>query len=458
MINERRFFGTNGIRFKPGIDFGLDFVIEMSEAIGTYFSKGSILVGYDGRNTSPMIAKAVMAGLMSVGLQVGEAGLSPTPALQYAIGKLGYNGGLMITASHNPPEYNGIKVMGQDGVEISREDEVKIERIFLEKSMRRADWRTVGNYQQEIKVLSTYIQGILSQVDIDLISSKRFRVVLDLGNGVQSLAAPYILENLNCEVITINSDINGEFSGRGAEPTLETLIGLSKAVKAHNADLGVGYDGDGDRSIFCDENGVIYTGDRSGAVIMDYVLSKKPKSLVVTTVSTSQIIDYVAKRYESKVLRTRVGSVDVSRKMVETKALFGIEENGGCFYAPHIPVRDGAMSTALMLECMAKRNQKLSELIKELPQFYQKKAKFACPNELKTRVMSLIERYSEGEVEKIDGIKLWIDKSSWILLRPSGTEPLIRVFAESDDEKKLEEIISRFSFIVEDSIKKCGGG
>ncbi|MCS7116908.1 MAG: phosphoglucosamine mutase [Nitrososphaerales archaeon] len=458
MIEERRFFGTNGIRFKPGIDFGLDFVIEMAEAIGTYFAKGPILVGYDGRITSPMIAKAVMAGLMSVGLQVGDAGLLPTPALQYATSKLGYNGSVMITASHNPPEYNGIKVMGSDGVEISREDELKIERIFLEKSIKRADWRSVGIPQQETKALSTYIQGILSHVDADLIGSKKFKVVLDLGNGVQSLAAPYILERLGCEVITINSNIDGEFSGRGAEPTVETLTGLSKLVKAHNADLGVGYDGDGDRSIFCDEDGVIHTGDRSGAVIMDYVLSRRPKSLVVTTVSTSQIIEYIANRYESKVVRTRVGSVDVSRKMIELKALFGIEENGGCFYAPHIPVRDGAMSTALMLECMARRNQKLSQLIGELPRFYQRKAKFACPNEFKNQVMKSIERYAEGEVERIDGIKLWIDRSSWILLRPSGTEPLIRVFAESDDEKKLEDLISRFSSIIEDSIKKVRGG
>ena len=448
LSQRKRLFGTNGIRGVPGKDLTLEFIVDMGQAIGTYFSQGPLLIGYDGRRAGTIISKAIESSLMATGIDCFECGLLPTPALQYAVRRLGYKGGIMVTASHNPPQYNGIKVVGSNGVEIPREEEQKIEAIYYDRSFRLADWRSVGKFGKEGRALDTYIDGIVSKVKEEKIRSKGFKVVLDPGNGAQALAAPYVLERLGCRVFTINGHIDPDFSGRGAEPTPDVLEGLSEAVRSFGADLGVAYDGDGDRAIFADEKGSIYWGDRSGALLTDYVLSKNPRSLVVTTVSTSQLIDDIAEKYESRVIRTRVGSIDVSKAMVEKGAIFGLEENGGCFYAPHIEVRDGAMTTALMLELLSERDEPISKLFSALPSYHQKKMKLECPRESVGKVLEVVEHQAKGEVDKTDGVKLWTDEKTWILVRPSGTEPVIRIFAESDDEAKLDELVNKFSKLV----------
>ncbi|HXW37035.1 MAG TPA: phosphoglucosamine mutase, partial [Nitrososphaerales archaeon] len=374
--SQERLFGTNGVRFVPGVSRDLDFVIEFCEALGTYFGEGEILVGLDGRLSSPAIANVAIAGLMSSGRDVAEAGLVPTPALQYSAKTLGFRGGLMITASHNPPQYNGLKVMGEDGVEIPRLDEQRVEKIFFEGSEKKADWKSVGTARQEPSVVGRYIAGIASKVNASSIRERKFTVIMDLGNGAQCVAAPYLAESLGCKVITLNSQVDGNFPGRGPEPTPANLKDLAVSVKSVGADLGVAYDGDGDRSIFCDEEGRVLWGDQSGCLIADYLLERNPGATMVTPVSSTQATEVIAKRRGAKVLRTRVGSVDVSRTLLERKGLFGFEENGGFIFSPHISVRDGAMTTALMLECLASRGMSFSRsLAHSVPRFFQSKTK-----------------------------------------------------------------------------------
>ncbi len=304
---QGRLFGTNGVRFIPGVTGDMSFALKLAESIGTYFSEGEILVGRDGRLTGQMMFSSVTAGLMSSGRNIAEADMVPTPALQFSTKALGYRGSVMITASHNPSQYNGVKVMGPDGVEVSRLDEQRIEKIFHDGSANKANWKDVGTARPEPSVIRTYLNGIISKVNAKLIAERRLKVVVDPGNGAQSLAAPYLLEALGCKVITVNSIIDGSFPGRGPEPTPENLRDLVVAVRASNADLGVAYDGDGDRSIFCDEGGNLYWGDQSGSLIADYLLERNPNSTVVTPVSSSQIIEAVAKRRGAKVIWTRVG-------------------------------------------------------------------------------------------------------------------------------------------------------
>lgn len=454
MASRKRLFGTSGIRGIPGKDLTLDFVTEMAQAIGTFFEQGPVLVGYDARNSSPTLAKAVAAGLMSVGLDVGEAELVPTPALQYCVRKMEYNAGVMITASHNPAQYNGIKVSGSDGIDTTRDEEQTIEGLYYDKKFRLADWKTVGTPFPDPKTVRTYINGILSQVDVDLIRERNLRVVVDPGNGAQCVAAPFLLERLNCRPISLNAQVDGDFPGRGAEPTPDVLTGLSEAVKTYGADLGVAYDGDGDRSLFCDEKGVVHWGDRSAALLTDYILTQKPGAMIVTTVSASQVIDDIVKERGGKLFKTRVGSVDVSNAMVDRNAVFGLEENGGCFFAPHIPVRDGAMTSALILEALAKSDRPVSAMLNSLPRYHQRKTKFECSRERVPRVMEEIEAHAKGEVERIDGLKIWPDEKTWILLRPSGTEPVLRVFAESDRKDKLDAVINEYSDVVKDALKR----
>ncbi|MDG6922390.1 MAG: phosphoglucosamine mutase [Nitrososphaerota archaeon] len=452
----RKYFGTNGIRGIPGKDLTLEFLSEISQSIGTYMGNSRpILVGHDVRNSSPALSKTVLSGLLSAGCDSNSGGLAPTPAHQYAVRTLGYDGGVIVTASHNPAQYNGVKLVGPDGVEVERQSEVIVEEIYSDKKYSRADWQTVGKLGKETRIVENYISGIMSRVEVPRISERRFTIVLDIGNGAQAVSAPYLCERLGCKVITINGQADGNFPGRGPEPVPALLKDLSNAVSSYRAHLGVAYDGDGDRSLFCDENGTIYWGDRTGSMLIDHLLSKHPGASVATTVSTSSLVGVVASGHGSNVIWTTVGSVDVSRAMINNSAPLGLEENGGFFYGPHIPVRDGAMTTALVLEALAFKGESFSKAISKLKTFYQKKSKFDCPNEKKKPVMSILEQESskEGKIDRTDGLKIWIDNQTWILLRPSGTEPLIRVYAESDSEDKLESTYVKYETIVEEAIK-----
>ena len=437
-----KFFGTNGIRGVFSEDFSLEFVHDMTLAIGTYFGKGPVLIGYDGRESSPAICKVVSSALNSIGIDCNVAGIIPTPCLEFAVKSLGYSGGFMITASHNPPQYNGIKPCASDGVEISREDELIIEDIYLKKSwlQKPAKWGITGT---ENRAIETYLNGIISHVDSKLIESKHFKVVLDLGNGAQAVSAPNFCELLDCETFLVNQKIDGTFPGRGSEPTPQNLSELSEIVRENNADVGIAFDGDGDRSIFCDNNGDVLTGDKSALVLTQHILKKNPNSLVVTCLNSGSSIEVLAEKFHSKVIRTKVGSVEVSRKMVPTDALIGFEENGGFMYGKHNQVRDGCMTLALMLDLLAISGKPLSEEIASLPPSFTTKDKISCSAEKVPKLISsLNEEFPNSDIS--DGIKITLDPKNWVMIRPSGTEPIVRIYAEAESQEKLDTLMSEY--------------
>ena len=437
-----KFFGTNGIRGVFKEDLTLEFIHDMTLSIGTYFKEGPILVGYDGRDSSPIIAKTVCSALNYCGIDCKNAGLVPTPCLQYAVKKLGYNGGIMITASHNPPQYNGIKPAAADGVEVSREDELIIEETYLKKNWitNPLRWGITGTEEKAIEV---YIQGVFSHIDSEKVKSKNFKVVLDLGNGAQAVSAPIFCDRLGCEIFLVNEKIDGSFPGRGSEPTPQNLQELSKAVLNNNADLGIAFDGDGDRSIFCDDKGEILTGDKSALVLVKHILSKIPESLVVTCLNSSSSIENIASEFNSKVIRTKVGSVEVSRKMVSTNALIGFEENGGFMFGPHNQVRDGCMTLALMLDLLASSGDSLSQKINDLPPSYTTKDKISCsPEDAKKLIQSLKEEFPSSDTT--DGIKISKNPKSWVMIRPSGTESIIRIYGEAETQEKLDSLMLEY--------------
>jgi len=437
----KKLFGTNGVRGVFSEDFTLEFVNDLVMSLAAYFKQGKILVGYDGRHSSPIVAKVVSSALNYSGLDCYMAGLVPTPCLEYATKKLGYDGGLMITASHNPPQYNGIKPVASDGVEISREDERKIEQIFDEKNWIKAS--TFGKSFEETNVISTYIDGIISLIDIDSIKAKKFKVCLDLGNGAQAVTAKKLCENLGCDVHAINEEINGDFPGRGSEPTPQNLDELSKLVVDTNSNFGIAFDGDGDRSIFCDETGKILTGDSSALLLCDYLLQQYPNSQVVTCLNSGNIIENIVEKTNSRVVRTKVGSVEVSRRMVNDDALVGYEENGGFMFGNHNHVRDGAMTLALMLDLLSKSQSHLSQNIKNLPPSFTTKTKIECSLEKSKIVISeLLKEFPDSNTS--DGIKIQVDKDNWVMIRPSGTEPIIRIYGESNSQQNLDSLISNF--------------
>ncbi len=437
-----KLFGTNGIRGVFGETLTIHFISEITLSLAAFFKKGPILVGYDGRDSSPVISKIVCSSLSSAGFDCGIAGLVPTPCLQFATKSLGYKGGIMITASHNPPQYNGIKPTAQDGVEISRKDELKVEELFFKK-----DWKItphkLGIIRKEERTIETYLDGIKSHINTQKIKSRKFRIILDFGNGAQAIAAPRLCKELGCDVITINEKIDGSFPGRGPEPTPENLQQLSKQVIESKADFGVAFDGDGDRSIFCDNEGKILTGDRSALLLSKFILERNPRSTIVTTVNSTSRIEEIANKTHSKVIRTKVGSVEVSREMVSKKAIIGFEENGGFMYGKHNQVRDGSMTMAIALNLLANSAKTMSEEIKLLPPSFTTKSKVECSKEEVTKIIQTLNS-EEGKKDITDGIKIVFDKSKWVMVRPSGTEPIVRIYAESNSQENLDELFTKY--------------
>ena len=437
-----KLFGTNGIRGVFAEDLSLEFIHDITLAIATYFKKGPILVGYDGRTSSPAITKIVCSTLNSIGFDCKNAGLIPTPCLEIATKKLGYAGGIMITASHNPSQYNGIKPVASDGVEISRDDELVIEDIYFNKKWKKdlIQWGKTGPEENAIKV---YLDAITSHVNKGRIRAKKFKVVLDLGNGAQTVTALILCNELDCKVIAINEKIDGMFSGRGSEPTPNNLQKLSETVVRTGSDIGVAFDGDGDRSLFCDEKGEILTGDKSALLLSHFILSKNPNSTIVTCLNSGSSIETLAQNTSSNVIRTKVGSVEVSRKMVQTGALIGFEENGGFMYGKHNQVRDGAMTLALVLDLLSFSGKTMSEETKLLPPSFTTKDKMTCSKEDASKLIKVLADQNQNS-DTTDGIKIIFDKKNWIMVRPSGTESIIRIYAEADSQEKLETLMSEY--------------
>ena len=437
-----RLFGTNGVRGIFSEDFNLEFIHELILSISTYFKQGTILVGYDGRKSSPLISKIVCSTLNFAGLDCHLAGLVPTPCLEFATKNPEYDGGIMITASHNPPEYNGIKTIGSDGAEISREDEKIIEEFFFKKNWKsNSRW---GSTKNDSNAIQTYLDGIQSQVDVPKIKSRKFKIVIDFGNGAQFVTAKKLCELLGCEVIMVNEQIDGDFPGRGPEPTPYNLHQLSSTVIKNNANFGVAFDGDGDRSIFCDNEGELLSGDKSALLLSNFLLNKNPNSKIVTCLNSGNSIDQIVTQTNSKVIRTKVGSVEVSRRMIDENALLGFEENGGFMYGKHNQVRDGGIALALFLELLASSNKSMNEELAILPPSFTTKDKISCKTEdMDVIISKLLTEFPNADTT--DGIKIIFDKKNWVMVRPSGTEPIIRIYAESDSEKNLKALMKEYT-------------
>ena len=449
-MTTKKLFGTNGIRGTVNQELTPEKAIKIASATGTFFNKKNLLLGHDARTSGPMLAKAVIAGLTATGCNTYFAGMAPTPALQYAVKNHCMGGAVIITASHNPPEYNGLKVIWNDGIELSRVQEKEIESIYFEDACVLANWDTLGAERDFTVANDEYVEAIKKHVNVSEIAENRFHVVVDAANSVGSLTAPKLLSELGCKVSTINANIDGTFPGRMPEPRPENLKELAITVKALKADFGVAFDGDADRSIFVSENGEVYWGDKTFALIEKDFLIENPNEKIVTPVSSSTLVKDVAEIYKGEIVWTKVGSVTVSQTMKEVKAKLGGEENGGVFYGPHQAVRDGAMTTALILGIMAKTGRTLSGLIAEQPRYFLEKGKVKCAEEKKEKVLEkLVEKVKGANVSTIDGVKIWFDDKSAILVRPSGTEPVYRLYAEAKNHEKALKLIEDYSITLE---------
>lgn len=435
--NRPRLFGTNGIRGIPNDDLTPEFCMAIGKAIGTFFGN-TIAIGSDNRLSNSMIMDSVIGGILSTGASVKNIGVLPTPAVQFYCKKNSIPG-VIITASHNPPRFNGIKCIDRDGTELERTKEEKIEEIYYDNKFHIAQWQHIGTEIADNSAAELYINGVMEKIDVNKIREKKFRVVFDAGNGAAFRTTPELLSRLGVSLVTLNANPDGLFTSRESEPKPENLKYLIDLAKSGEFNLGIAHDGDADRAVFIDENGNFVDGDVTLSIFVKNYIRKGEK--VVTPVSSSDSVDDICKEKGAEVIRTRVGAPIVSRTMIDQRARLGGEENGGIIYGDHQYCRDGAMTVGIILDIMAKKGKKLSEIIGDIPEYHITRKTFPRNSDFSIIKERLISAFPGWEKDERDGIKLR-KGHDWILARPSGTEPIIRVFTHSreiETSRKLSE-------------------
>ena len=440
-----RMFGTNGIRGIINEDMTSDLALQMGKAIGAAV-RGNVAVATDTRITADMIKRAISAGIMSSGHSIYDLGIVPMPALQYYVKTHDFVvSGIMITASHNPPQFNGIKYISEDGTEASRIDEAKIEELYSQ-DIKCVPWDKVGKVVKVEGAGETYIDAVVSHVDVNAIREAKLKVCLDCANGSSLQTSPLLLKKLEVQAITLNANPQGVYPGHSSEPTEENLSDIIMMTKSIKPCIGVAHDSDADRCIFITSEGEYVSGDKALALMSRYILSQK-KGPVVVPINTSSMVEDVVLESGGSIVYTSVGSPIVARKMVDTEAVFGGEENGGLIFPEMQFCRDSAMAIAKMLEFIVKVGP-LSEAVSKLPEYYSIKIKIPCPIAIKKKLLEYIEALNKDcVVDHTDGVKILFD-DGWVLVRPSGTEPIFRIFSESKIESVAKERAEKYESII----------
>lgn len=434
-----KLFGTNGVRGIVNQDMNVDLALKLGKSIGTWLEKGSISIGTDTRLSNQMLKSAICSGLTATGCSVIDLGEAPTPAIQMYT-RDNTDLGIAITASHNPPQFNGIKCIDRDGTELIRWKEEEIEKIYFSDDFKLARWVDVGKLTSD-EAISSYMDAVKAKVNKNEIEKANLKVIVDCANGAGCYALPYILKDLGCDVITLNAQPDGTFPGHNSEPTEENLQDLISLVKDSDADIGIANDGDADRAIFIDEKGRYLHGDKTLTLMAKNIVRDNGGGTVVTPVSSSTSVEDVVEESGGELIYTEVGSPIVAREMIKKDAIFGGEENGGLIFADHQYCRDAGLTAAKIVETVATEGP-LSELVDDLPNYALDKRGVDCPDEMKDELMERLKKnFKEEDHDDIDGLKIYYDEG-WVLIRPSGTEPKYRVYSQAkkpDDAKRLGE-------------------
>jgi phosphomannomutase/phosphoglucomutase len=448
----RHIFRAYDVRGIFNQDLTADVATKIGLAFGTYLKgKGSVLVGRDSRTSSVIIENAFVSGLASTGCDVYCTGLIPLPTANFKIWRGKYTAGAYITASHNPPEYNGIRFRNPDGSGYTKQNE-EIGDIFLKGNFKLAKWNEVGDVVElnPEETIKEYCDFLLEK----FVFQRRLKAVLDAGNGAASLVAPYVFRKIGAEVSTIHSSPDGTFPGRPSEPSEKNLGDLMKAVVAMGADFGAGYDGDADRVVFVDEKGRVVQSEKIGIIISKDILKNK-KGNIVANMECSMIVESEIEKAGGKVKRVRVGDVFIAEAIKKHKALFAMETSAH-YFMPELYVFDDPIAITLKLgEILSKHGEKLSEIVDSIPSYPKKMENFPCPDEIKFQVMDkIVEDFEQKgfKLDLTDGAKI-IFEDGWALLRPSNTSPFIRASAEALTNERVEQLINMMKESFEEAKK-----
>ncbi len=418
-------FGSSGIRGVANTEITPELALDVGLAVGSIYPE--IAVGHDPRIASEMIENAVIAGLLSSGCKVAKAGMVPTPTLALFSKRFGC--GIMITASHNPAQYIGMKLF-DDGMSFDTQQQEQIEKILSDKKFRRAGWENTRNLSASNDAIIEHSELILKNTNM---SSSGLKVVVDCGNGAASVITPYVLGKMGCNVITINSQPDGNFPGREPEPVEENLGILKSTVKAAGADLGIAHDGDADRMMAVDNKGRYVSGDK----MLAFFALREARTAIAVPVDTSRVVDDLLDGI--KITHTRVGDVYVAEALKRINGDFGGEPSGAWIFPRVSLCPDGIFAAARLVEIVEKEGE-LGKLLDSIPEYPVKRGAFPCRDRNKAMVQIIKELKKLGNINTMDGVRVDLD-DGWILVRPSGTEPKIRITVESNGRcEKLYDV------------------
>src|SRR6266566_8011108 len=431
----------SGVRGVIGESLTPALLTRFAQAFGTYVGSGTIVIGRDPRTSGEMVKQAVIAGLLSSGCRVIDIGMCPVPTIQLLVRHQRAHGGIAITASHNPAEWNALKFIGADGLFLNSGKAREMLDIYHQGEYSKVTGAEMREVEEISGATDLHIQKILDVLGPLPKSETPVRVVLDACNGAGSLVGPKLLERLGVEAIPINVTPNGLFP-RPAEPVAENLGELCTAVKEHGANIGFAQDMDADRLAIVSEQGIPIGEDYTLLLASLYVLGKQLGPVVANLSSTSALQE-VANRFSCPLFLTRIGEVNVTEEMQKQNAVIGGEGNGGVIYPRINFARDSLVGMALVLHLLAETGQTITELVNSLPQFAMIKEKLVCPSDKISAVLRMLRReYATFPMDLRDGVKVSLP-NGWFLVRGSNTEPIIRVIAEAEREADARTIINR---------------
>jgi phosphomannomutase len=455
---EQLFISVSGMRGIIGENLTASIAVEYGSAFGTYLKNRlqrdtrhaaqdamSVCIGMDSRPSGEMLKSAVAAGLCGSGINVIDLGIVSTPGVGVMVRELACAGGVVITTSHNPIPYNGIKLLLDNGVAPPMPEAEKIKRCFLEKNLSLADSAHCGRVTYSDQTDATHIAKVLAIVDKDAIAAKEFKVVLDSVNGAGGRITKKLLAEFGCEVTAINAEPTGLFA-HGPEPTAANLTGLCDAVKAEVADIGFAQDPDADRLAIVDEHGTYIGEEYTLALAVKYIFSKITGN-TATNLSTSRMIDDLAEETGGQVIRTAVGEANVAAAMFEHDCIIGGEGNGGVIDLRVGPVRDSLVGIALVLQLMVETGKTISQLASEIGGYYVWKDKFPADKDQARQILeSAKQTFAQAKLETTDGCRFDFD-DGWLHLRASNTEPVMRIIVEAKDRPTAQKYIDQVTAI-----------
>ena len=446
---------VSGVRGRVGDPLTPELMAGIAAALGAHLRDveggKTVCLGRDSRRSGPMFAAAVTAGLQSVGCDVVDLGVVPTPTILMAVGHHGAIGGIGVTASHNPAEWNALKLVSSEGIFLDADRSARFRAYLSEKDPPRAAWNELGTVTRDPDAWSRHLERILGlpQIDVEMIRAARLKVAVDCVHGAGGPVIAELLDRLGCEVVAIGMEPDGWFP-RDPEPTAANLSDLGRLVSESGAAVGLAIDPDVDRLSLVDETGRPMGEDLTLALAAASVLRRTPGP-VVTNLSTSQVVEDVARAFDVPCIRAPVGEVNVSRRMQKEGAVVGGEGNGGVILSALHHTRDAPLASALILQHLAEEGVTPSEAAGRWPTYDIVKEKVSFPREALEDGYRALEADLQAEGrDDSDGLRLaWPSKGAWLHVRPSGTEPVVRLIAEARDAAAAKDLVKRAGQLLE---------